>query len=106
MHAKNHEEKKRKKEKKEIKIAHTFKSEALIQKERDSWFKGIPKIFRIGTLRKFHTLARLDQSVWLASPCGLVFDLAKYVMQVCSTFIPTQNSTQKHLVGGYEKEGK
>jgi hypothetical protein len=36
MHAKNHEEKKRKKEKKEIKIAHTFKSEALIQKERDS----------------------------------------------------------------------
>jgi hypothetical protein len=27
-------------------------------------------------------------------------------MQVCPTFIPTQNSTQEHLAVGYEKEGK
>jgi len=27
-------------------------------------------------------------------------------MQVCLNFIPTQNSTQKPLVVGYEKEGK
>ena len=38
-------------------------------------------------------------SVWLPSPWGPVFDLAKYVMQVCLNFIPTQNSTQKAISG-------
>ena len=30
-----------------------------------------------------HTLAHLNQSIWLVSPCGSVFDLAIYVIQVC-----------------------
>ena len=68
--------------------------------------RSTKNILRIRTLWKFHTLARLDQSVWLASPWGSVFNLAKYVMQVCPTFIPTQNTTQKPLVVGYEKKAK
>jgi hypothetical protein len=56
--------------------------------------KEYQKYLELGHCKKFHTLARLDQSVWLASPWVLVFDLAKYVMQVYPTFIPTQSSTQ------------
>jgi hypothetical protein len=56
-------------------------------------------------MKKFHTLARLDQSVCLASSCGPVFDLATYMMQVCPTFIPTQYSTQS-LSGRIWKKAK
>ena len=86
----------RKRKKKEInKDSPYYEIKGIHSKERESWFKGVPKIFRIRTLWKFHTLTCLDQSVWLASPWGPVFDLAKYVVQVWPTFIPTQNSTQK-----------
>ena len=68
MHAKEHEAKKRKR-KKEIKIAYTFKWKAFIQK-RESWFKEYQKYLELESYEKFHTLACLDQSVWLASPWG------------------------------------
>jgi hypothetical protein len=53
----------------------------------------------------FHTLAHLDQSVRLASPCGSVFDLAKYVMQVCPLSYQPKTPL-KALVVGYEKRAK
>jgi hypothetical protein len=80
-----------------------FQIKTFIQKERESWFKEYQKYLELGLYEKFHTLARLDQSVWLVFPWGPVFDLAKYVTQVYPTFVPTQNSTQKPLVVGYEK---
>ena len=61
----------------------------------------------LGHLQSQHTTKLQIFTSWsLSVPTGPIFDLAKYVMQVCPTFIPTQNSTQKPLVVGYEKEGK
>jgi hypothetical protein len=63
--------------------------------------KEYQKYLELGIL--FLTLARFDQSVWLASPCGPVFDLAKYVMQVCPlSYLP--KTPLKALVVGYEKK--
>ena len=77
---------KEKKKKERNKDSPYFQIKGIHPKEKVSWFKGVPKIFRTRTLWKFHTLACVDQSVWLASPWGLVFDLAKYLMQVCLKF--------------------
>ena len=42
MHAKEHEEKKRKERNKDSPY---FQIKGIHSKERDSWFKGVPKIF-------------------------------------------------------------
>ena len=46
-------------------IAHTFK--AIIKREK-VMIKGVPKILGLEKIYIPHTLAHLDQSVWLASP--------------------------------------
>ena len=93
IHAKRHERKKyayqrawRKKQKRnkdnlyfQIKCIHSKRKRFMNQ-------RSTKKYLELGLYEKFHTLALLDQSVWLASPWGPVFDLAKYAMQVCLKF--------------------
>ena len=64
---KGHERKKcmpkdMKKRKERNKDSPYFQNKGIHPKER-YMIQGVPKIFRIGTLFKFHTLARLDLSV-------------------------------------------
>ena len=47
-----------------------------------------PKIY-------YHTLAHLDQGLWLVYPLDLVFDIAKYEKQVCFHTLHTYSSTTK-----------
>jgi hypothetical protein len=42
--------------------------------------QGIQKYLELKKYEKFHTLAHLDQSLLLTSPCGPVFYLAKYAV--------------------------
>ena len=52
-----------------------------------------------------HTLAHLDQGLWLVSPLDLVFDLAKYEKQVCLFTLHTYSSTKRSLSRRMEKKG-
>jgi hypothetical protein len=66
--------------------------------------QGVQKNLEYEQYEKFHTLACLDLSVWLASPCGPVFDLATYVMQVCPlSYLP--KTPLKAFSGRLWKEG-
>ena len=49
------------------------------EKERDGSYKGV----HTPSTKNIHTLAYLDQGLWLVSPLDPVFDLAKYEKQVC-----------------------
>ena len=44
-------------------------------------------------IHKFHTLAHLDQGLWLVSPKDPVFDSATQEEQVCLQLFPTLSST-------------
>ena len=44
-------------------------------------------------IHKFHTLAHLDQGLWLVSPKDPVFDLETQEEQVCLQLFPTLSST-------------
>ena len=47
------------------------------------------------TKKKIHTIAHLDQGLWLVCPLDPVFDLAKYEKQVCHYILDTYRSTKK-----------
>ena len=56
------------------------------------------KEFRPPSTKKkiyIHTLAHLDQGLWLVSPLDPVFDLAKYEKQACHYILHTYRSTKK-----------
>ena len=96
----------RKEKKKGIKDSSYFQIKAFIQKERESWFKKYQKYLELESYKNSTHFHVLIKSVWLASPWGLVFYLAKYVMHVCPTFHTYLKLHSKALVVGYEKEGK
>jgi hypothetical protein len=57
--------------------------------------KGVQKIFRIRKIiKKPHNCTSWSKCMTCIS-LDSIFDLAKYVMQVCLIFISTQNSTKK-----------
>ena len=68
--------------------------------------QGVPKKLELVSYKNSTYLHVLIKVYDLHLLEGSVFDLAKYVMQVCLNFVPTQNSTQKPLVVEYEKEGR
>ena len=97
---------KEKKNKERNKDITYFQITGIHPKERDSWFKGVPKIFRIRTSWKMpHTCTSWSKCMTCIS-LGPVFDLAKYVIPVCLNLIPTQNSKKKPLVVGMKKKAK
>ena len=53
------------------------------------------KEFHPPSTKNIHTLAHLDQGLWLISPLDPVFDLAKYDKQVCHYILHTYRSTKK-----------
>ena len=64
------------------------------------------KEFHPPSTKNIHTLAYLDQGLWLVSPLDPVFDLAKYEKQVCHYIIHTYRSTKKKpLEVGWKKKG-
>ena len=64
------------------------------------------KEFHPPSTKNFHTLAHLDQGLWLVSPVDPVFDLAKYEKQVCHYILHTYRSTKKKpLEVGWKKKG-
>ena len=86
-----------KKEKKERKYSPYFLKSISFKRVM---IQGVPKIFRL----IFHTLAHLDQSVWLVSPLGPFFDLAIiYETSMPNYFIPTQKKPTKSFVVGRMK---
>ena len=64
------------------------------------------KEFHPPSTKNIHTLAHLDQGLWLVSPVDPVFDLAKYEKQVCHYILHTYRSTKKKpLEVGWKKKG-
>ena len=64
------------------------------------------KEFHPPSTKNIHTLAHLDQGLWLVSPLDPVFDLAKYEKQVCHYILHTYRSTKKKpLEVGWKKKG-
>ena len=62
------------------------------------------KEFHPPSTKNIHTLAHLDQGLWLVSPLDPVFDLAKYEKQVCHYILHTYRSTKKKpLEVGWKK---
>ena len=63
------------------------------------YYKGernhIKKFHPPSTKKNIHTLAHLDQGLWLVSPLDPVFDLAKYEKQVCHYILHTYRSAKK-----------
>jgi len=53
------------------------------------------KEFHLSSTKNIHTLAHLDQGLWLVSPLDPVFDLAKYEKQVRHHILHTYRSTKK-----------
>ena len=63
------------------------------------------KEFHLSFTKNIHTLAHLDQGLWLVSPLDPVFDLAKYEKQVCHHILHTYRSTKKKpLEVGWKKK--
>ena len=73
------------------------------EKERDDAYKRSSYTIH---QKNIHTLAHLDQDLWLVSPLDPVFDLAKYEKQVCFyTSIPTA-PPKRSLRSRMEKKGR
>ena len=64
-------------------------------KKRDGAYKGV----HTPSTKNIHTLALLDQDLWLVSPLNPVFDSAKYEKQVCHHILHTYRSTKKKPLG-------
>ena len=63
------------------------------------------KKFHLSSTKNIHTLAHLDQGLWLVSPLDPVFDLAKYEKQVRHHILHTYRSTKKKpLEVGWKKK--
>ena len=71
------------------------------EKERDGAYKGV----HTPSTKNIHTLAHLDQGLWLVSPMDPVFDLAKYEKQVCLQILHTYSSTKTAIRGRLRKKG-
>ena len=81
----------KKKKKKRKKIAPYPKRKK--RRERERWC--IQRSSYTIHQKHIHTLAHLDQGLWLVSPLDPVFDLAKYEKQVCLYTLHTYSSTKK-----------
>ena len=71
------------------------------KKKRDGTYKGV----HTPSTKNFHTLAHLDQGLWLISPLDPVFDLAKYEKQVCLQILRTYSSTKTTIRDRLGKKG-
>ena len=71
------------------------------EKERDGAYKGV----HTPSIKNIHTLAHLDQGLWLVSPLDPVFDLAKYEKQVCLQILHTYSSTKIAIRDRLRKKG-
>ena len=71
-------------------------------KEREKSCKGVPPL----STKKIHTLAHHDQDLWLVSPLDLVFDSAKYEMQVRLQILHTYSSTKIAIRDRLRKNGR
>ena len=84
-------------------VPHTHKVCQKKEKKKYSpyqkYYKGernhIKEFHPPSTKKNIHTLAHLDQGLWLVSPLDQVFDLAKYEKQVCHYILHTYRSTKK-----------
>ena len=63
------------------------------------------KEFHPPSTKNIHTLAHLDQGLWLVSPMDLVFDLAKYEKQVCHYPPYLQIHQKEPLEVGWKNKG-
>ena len=71
------------------------------KKKRDGAYKGV----HTPSTKNIHTLAHLDQGLWLVSPLDPVFDLAKYEKQVCLQILHTYSSTKIAIRDRLRKKG-
>jgi len=71
------------------------------EKVRDGAYKGV----HTPSTKNIHTLAHLDQGLWLVSPLDPVFDLAKYEKQVCLQILHTYSSTKIAIRDRLRKKG-
>ena len=71
------------------------------KKKRDGAYKGV----HTPSTKNIHTLAHLDQGLWLVSPLDPVFDLAKYEKQVCLQILHTYSSTKTAIRDRLRKKG-
>ena len=72
------------------------------KKKRDGAYKGV----HTPSTKNVHTLAHLDQGLWLVSPMDPVFDLAKYEKQVCLRILHTYSSTKTAIRDRLRKKGR
>ena len=72
------------------------------KKKRERWY--IQRVHTPST-KNIHTLAHLDQGLWLVSPLDPVFDLAKYERQVCVQILHTYSSTKIAIRDRLRKKG-
>ena len=71
------------------------------KKKRDGSYKGV----HTPSTKNIHTLAHLNQSLWLVSPLDPVFDLTKYEKQVCLQILHTYSSTKIAIRDRLRKKG-
>jgi len=71
------------------------------EKERDGAYKGV----HTPSTKNIHTLAHLDQGLWLVSPLDPVFDLAKHEKRVCLQILHTYSSTKTAIRDRLTKKG-
>ena len=71
------------------------------KKKRDGSYKGV----HTPSTKNIHTLAYLDQGLWLVSPLDPVFDLAKYEKQICLQILHTYSSTKIAIRDRLRKKG-
>ena len=86
-----------KKRRKEEKIAPYPKR----KKKRDGAYKGV----HTASTKNIHTLAHLNQGLWLVSLLDPVFELAKYEKQVCLQILQTYSSTKIAIRDSLRKKG-
>jgi len=72
------------------------------EKETDGAYKGV----HTPSTKNIHTLAHLDQALWLVSPLDPVFDLAKYEKQVCLQILHIYSSTKTAIRDRLRKKGR
>ena len=71
------------------------------KRKRDGAYKGV----HTPSTKYIHTLAHLNQGLWLVSPLDPVFDLAKYGKQVCLQILHTYSSTKTAIRDRLRKKG-
>ena len=72
------------------------------EKERDGAYKGV----HTPSTKNIHTLAHLDQGLWLVSPLDPVFDLAKIWEAGMPSILHTYSSTKTAIRDRLRKKGR